>query len=124
LTTRLGIYIHYTSRTTGGFKGREGLAPVCHSCDKKLGVGGTAEIQAGIPSDVMPLVFSAQLASEELGVKFELIDTNRLNLVQQMKERFNGKPIPRVSVGQEYITGFLTKDEIIDCYNQVGKIPR
>ena len=120
----LRICIYYTSRTTGGFKGREGLAPVCHSCDKKLGVGGTAQVQASIPSDVMPLVFSVQLASEELGVEFELIDTNRLSIVQQMKERFNGKPIPRISVGQEYITGFLSKDEIIEFYHQVTNIPR
>lgn len=124
MSNGLRICIHYASRTTGGFKGREGLAPVCQSCDKKLGVKNTVEMRTDIPSDVMPLVFTVQLASEELGVEFELIDTNQLSLVQRLKERLNGKPVPRVSIGQEFTTGSLTKDDIIEFYAHVGVIPR
>jgi hypothetical protein len=113
------IRVFFSSKTIGGFKGRKGLEPVCHSCDKKLGVASSSEISKIIPSEVMPLVFSAELAAQELGVSFELVDINRLNMVQRMNERFNGKPIPRVSIGEDFITGSSTKDEIIELYHHV-----
>jgi hypothetical protein len=75
----------------------------------------------------MPLVFSAELAAQELGVTFELIDINRLNMIQRMNERLNGKPIPRVSIGDDFVGATATKDEIIELYHQAcddsGRIP-
>ena len=114
MTNVPGIRIFFSSKTIGGFKGREGLAPVCHSCDKKLGKSN--EIREVVPSEAMTMVFSAELASQELGVGIELIDINQLSLVQRMKERVNGKPIPRISIGEKFITGNPTKDEIITLY--------
>jgi hypothetical protein len=113
------IQVFFSSRTVGGLKGREGMAPVCHSCDKALGISQDSETRAMIPSGTMPLVFSAQLASEELGVNLELIDINRLNMVQRIKEKLSGRPIPRVSIGDDFITGCLTKHQIIELYHRV-----
>lgn len=115
------IHVFFSSKTIGGFKGRKGLEPVCHSCDKKLGIVGSSELKEAIPSEVMSLVFSAELACQELGVDLKLVDVTRLDLTQRMKERLNGKPIPRVSVGEDFITGPSTKDEIISFYHRVCK---
>ncbi|MGY5871950.1 MAG: hypothetical protein RTV72_06885 [Candidatus Thorarchaeota archaeon] len=119
MTDDFGIKIFFSSKTIGGFKGRKGLEPVCHSCDKKLGVVKSSELREAIPSEVMSMVFSAELACQELGVDLKLVDITRLNTTQRIKERLNGKPIPRVSLGEEFITGSLSKDEIIRFYRRV-----
>ena len=110
------IRIFFSSKTVGGFKGRRGMEPVCHSCDKKL--GKTNELTEVVPHEAMTLAFSAELAARELGIDIELIDINRLTLVQRMNERLNGKPVPRISIGEEDITGSPTKDEIIELYRR------
>jgi len=112
----LGIRVFFSSKTVGGFKGRRGMEPVCHSCDKKQGT--TSELTEVVPPEAMSLTFSAELASRELGVKLDLVDTTRLTLSQRMNERLNGKPIPRISIGDKFITGSPTKDEIIDLYHR------
>ena len=115
MTDVLRIRVFFSSKTVGGFKGRRGMEPVCHSCDKKL--GKTNELKEVVPPEAMTLVFSAELASRELGVNLELIDVTRLTLAQRMNERLNGKPIPRISIGEKFITGSPTKDEIIHLYH-------
>lgn len=109
-----GIRVFFSSKTIGIFTGREGMIHVCHTCDRNFGIQN--EYEQVIPPEIMALVFSAELASQELGVDLRLIDINRLNLVQRMKEKVNGKPIPRISIGEKFITGDPTKDEIIALY--------
>ncbi len=111
-----GIRVFFSSKTIGVFKGREGMIHVCHTCDRNFGIEN--EYQQVIPPEIMALVFSAELASQELGVNLKLIDINQLNLVERMKERVNGKPIPRISIGEIFITGDPTKDEIIALYHR------
>ena len=108
------IHVFFSSKTIGVFKGREGMIHVCHTCDRNFGIQN--EYEQVIPPEIMALVFSAELASQELGVNFRLIDINRLSLVQRMKEKVSGKPIPRISVGEKFITGNPSKDEIIALY--------
>lgn len=110
------IRVFFSSKTVGGFKGRRGMEPVCHSCDKKL--GKTNELTQVVPPEAMSLAFSAELAARELGIDIELVDVNRLTLVQRMNERLNGKPVPRISIGEEDITGSPTKDEIIELFRR------
>jgi len=110
------IRVFFSSKTIGGFKGRGIMEPVCLSCDKKL--GKSYENREVVPQEVMTLVFSAELASKELGVNIELIDIKLLSIVQRMNERLNGKPIPRISIGEKFITGSPTKDEIISFYRR------
>jgi hypothetical protein len=112
----LSIRVFFSSKTVGGFKGRRGMEPVCHSCDKKL--GKTNELTQVVPPEAMSLAFSAELAARELGIDIELVDVNRLTLVQRMNERLNGKPVPRISIGEEDITGSPTKDEIIELFRR------
>jgi hypothetical protein len=119
MSNGFSIHIFFSSKTIGGFKGRKGLEPVCHSCDKKLGVARSSEIKEVIPSEVSSLVFSAELACQELEVNLKLVDITRLNITQRMKERVNGKPVPRLSIGDNFLTGSLTKDEIIGFYRRV-----
>jgi hypothetical protein len=118
MTSEIGIRVFFSSKTFGGFKGRMGLEPVCHSCDKNLGIVKDSEVREVIPTEAMPLVFSAELAAKELGVSFELIDINRLSMVQRINERLNGKPVPRVSIGEHFIDGSATKDEIIALFSR------
>ncbi len=108
------IHVIFSSKTVGGFKGRKGMEPVCHSCDKKL--GKTSELREVVPPETMALVFSAELAARELGTNIELVDITRFTLVQRMNERLNGKPVPRISIGEKFITGSPTKDEVIALY--------
>jgi hypothetical protein len=110
------IRVFFSSKTVGGFKGRKGLQPVCHSCDKRL--GNTSELKEVIPPEAMTLTFAAELAARELGISSELIDITRLSLSRRMNERLNGKPVPRISIGEEFITGAPAKDEIIALYQQ------
>ena len=116
MSNGFAIRVFFSSTTIGGFKGREGLAPVCYSCEKKLGTRRNAEVRVLVPSEVMPLVFSAELAAKELGIGFELIDVNQMSMTKRLSERLNGKPVPRVSIGNEFATESATKDEIIDLY--------
>ena len=109
------IRVFFSSKTVGGFKGRRGMEPVCYSCDKKL--GKTNELREVVPSEAMTLAFSAELAAGELGINIELIDITQLTLVQRMNERLNGKPIPRICIGEKFITGDPTKDDIIALYH-------
>ncbi len=111
-----GIRVFFSSKTIGIFKGREGMIHLCHACDRNFGIQN--EYRQVIPPEIMTLVFSAELASQELGVNLRLIDINRLNLGQRMKEKVNGKPIPRISIGEEFIAGNPTKDEIIALYSR------
>ncbi|MFX0107510.1 MAG: hypothetical protein ACFE7R_04435 [Candidatus Hodarchaeota archaeon] len=124
MTIGHSIRIFFSSRTIGGFKGREGMAPVCYSCAKHLGIQRDAETREDIPPEAMPLIFSAQEASQELGVSLELVDVNRLTMIERIKEKMNGRPIPRVTVGDEFVTGCLSKNEIIGLYNRVYGHPR
>ena len=78
------------------------MEPVCYSCDKKLGKSN--DIRVVVPPEAMSLAFSAELAAKELGISIDLIDTTRMTLRQKMGERLNGKPIPRISIGDEFIT--------------------
>ena len=112
----VSIRVFFSSKTIGGFKGRKGLEPVCHSCDKRL--GKTSELREVVPPEAMTLAFSAELASKELGINIELIDIARLTLAQRLNERLNGKPIPRIGIGEKFITGSPTKDEIIELYHR------
>ncbi len=116
-----GIHVFFSSKTIGVFTGREGMIHVCHTCDRNFGIQN--EYEQVIPTEIMALVFSAELASQELGVNLRLIDINRLNLIQRMKEKMNGKPIPRISVGEEFISGNPTKDEIIALYHSSYDTP-
>ena len=111
------IQVFFSSKTIGGFKGRRGMEPVCHSCDKIL--GKTNEIREVVPPEAMTLAFSAELAAKELGIRIELVDITQLTLVKRMNERLNGKPIPRISIGEKFVTGSPTKDEIIALYHRV-----
>ena len=120
----LEIRVFYSSRTFGGFKGRSGLEPVCHSCDKQLGITKDSEVRKVVPAEVMPLVFSAELAAQELGVTFELIDINRLSIIERMNERLNGKPVPRVSIGDDFVDGSATKDEIVALFHRTRKLSK
>ena len=114
------IRVFFSSRTIGGSKGRKGLEPVCYSCDKKMGMVRSSEVRVLVPSEVMPLFFSAELAAKELGIGFEAIDTNRMSIIERMTEKTNRKPVPRVSIGEDFLTGSPTKDEIIDLYHQLS----
>ena len=118
------IRIFFSSKKVGGFKGRYGMQHVCHSCDKKLGKGN--ELQEVVPPEAMTLAFSGERAARELEVDIKLIDVSRLPLVQRMNERLNGKPVPRISIGEKFVSGSPTKDEIIALYNDVfvSKSPR
>ena len=117
MTGEYNIRVFFTSKTVGGFKGREGFAPVCHACEKRLGKND--ELKEVVPPDAMTLAFSAELASRELGVNLELIDITRLTLAQRLTERLNGRPVPRISIGERFITGSPTKDEIIALYHDL-----
>ena len=117
MSGEVSIRIFFSSKTVGGFKGRYGMQPVCYSCDKKLGKGN--ELQEVVPPDAMTLAFSGELAAKELGIRIELIDITRLPLSQRMNERLNGRPVPRLSIGDSFLIGSPTKDEIITLYHSV-----
>lgn len=117
MSTGYSIRVFFSSKTVGGFKGRRGMEPVCYSCDKRL--GRKSELREVVPPEAMTLAFSAELAAKELGINVELIDISQLTLVQRMNERLNGRPIPRISIGERFITGVPTKDDIIVLYHHV-----
>ena len=120
MSNGIPIQVFFSSTTIGGLKGRKGLEIVCHSCEKSMGVARDSEVRVLVPSEVMPLVFSAELAAKELGVGFEAIDINRMSLVQKLNERTNRKPVPRLSIGDDFLVGSPTKDEIIDFYHRIS----
>jgi hypothetical protein len=111
------IRIFFSSKTVGGFKGRQGMQPVCHSCDKTLGKSN--ELHKVVPPDAMTLVFPAEIAANELGTTMELVNITQMPFRQRMNERLNGLPVPRISIGDEFITGHPTKDEIVSLYHSV-----
>ncbi|MFW9843093.1 MAG: hypothetical protein ACFFEV_00800 [Candidatus Thorarchaeota archaeon] len=117
MSGKYNIRVFFSSKTVGGFKGRRGMEPICYSCDKKL--GRTSELKEVVPPEAMTLAFSAELAAKELGINIELIDVTRLPLAQRMNERLNGRPVPRISIGEKFITGDPTKDEIVELYFRV-----
>ncbi|MHA1907671.1 MAG: hypothetical protein ACW98Y_10290 [Candidatus Thorarchaeota archaeon] len=90
---------------------------VCHSCESKLGLKKKDPTNNRlIPPDVMPLIFSAKSAAEEVGVCFELIDVNQLPISKRLRMMLFGNPIPRVSIGERYLIGSPTKHEIVELY--------
>ena len=117
----MGISVFYQSRTIGGKPGRVGLEPVCHSCEKALGLNSDNTLMKLVPPDALPLVFSAKAAATELGVPFELIDINQLSLVERLKSYISSKPVPRVNIGEEFMVGSPTAQDIIDFYLNVSR---
>jgi hypothetical protein len=118
MTLRQVIRVLYASKAIGGFKGREGMNPVCHSCDKSLGKARAAESKKEIPPEALPLVFAAESASEQLGATLEIVDVSRSDVVQRLKERLSGKPLPRIVVGSDYIAGAPTIEEVIRFFHR------
>ena len=112
----LEFTVFFSSRSFGGHKGREGLWPVCHSCDKALGLKNNDEISKSIPPEAMPLVFSAEQAAIELGIKLVLVDINQMPFFQKLKFKLLGKPIPCLKIGEKIICGIPTKEEILEFY--------
>ena len=97
--------------------GREGLQPICHACDKALGLNKkNKQLIESIPPEVMPLIFSAELAAKELGIILELVDINQMSVFQRIKIKLKGMPIPCLKIGEEFIFGNPTKDEIIERF--------
>ena len=116
------IRVFFSSRTVGDFKGREGLSHVCHSCDRKLGKKDRIGTQSAIPEEVTLLVFSAQSAAKELQINFELIDVTRMPIRDKIHEMINGRPIPRIDIGSDFLVGIPTKQQIIEFYtSQFGR---
>ncbi len=113
------IRVYYASKTIGGFKGREGMNPVCHSCDKHLGKSGGASSREDIPPNAVPLVFVAQAASDQVDSALELIDVARMSTTQRLRERITGKPLPRIEIGSDYITGDPSVEEVIELFHQM-----
>ncbi len=112
------ITVFFSSKTFGGgHKGREGLQPVCHSCDNALGLKTKNHKLADfVPAEAMPLIFSAELAAQQLGIEFELVDINRMSIIQKLRFKLQGTPILCVKIGGEFIHGIPTKDDIIKYY--------
>ncbi|MHA2423538.1 MAG: hypothetical protein ACXAEF_02050 [Candidatus Thorarchaeota archaeon] len=103
--------------------GRIGYMPVCYSCEDRLGL--KKKDQSGnhlVPPEVMPLIFSAKSAAEELGSAFELIDICRLPFSKRLILRLSNKPIPRVSIGEQHLVGSPTKQEIIELYQAYRRL--
>ena len=116
MASRSRIRVVFSTQSTGGFQARMGLEPVCPSCEKRLGISRNPQTTLVIPQEISSLIFSARLAAEELDVELELLDISSLSIVQRLKELANGKPVPRVEIGDEFLTGFPTKQDIIKMY--------
>ena len=119
------ITVFFSSRTLGGTHlGRKGLQPVCSSCDKALGLKVTdSKLADFVPTEDIPLIFSANLAAQHLGIKLESVDINQMTVFQRLKVKLQGIPVPCVKIGKEYITGYPTNDEIVEIYSDIiGKI--
>ncbi len=121
MTIRPCIRIIYSTKSAGSYYGRKGLEPVCHSCDKRLGIVRDFQGFVIVPQEISSLIFSAQLAAEELNVELELVDTNSMSLIERLRELVNGKPIPRIDIGEMFFTGLPTKQEIIEIYTTYVK---
>ncbi len=108
------ITIFYSSREIGGRPDPVDLWPVCPACEKALGIKSEDKRATSVvPPEAMPLVFSAEQAALELGFTLELVDINQLPFVQRMKLKLQGIPIPSIKIGDDYIDGSPTKDEIV-----------
>ncbi len=116
MTTHPCIRVVFSTQSAGGFRGRTGLEHVCHICDKRLGIVRDFREIVVVSQETSPLIFSAQLAAEELDVKLELVDIGSMSIVQKLKEMVNGKPIPRIDIGEIFLSGSPTKKEIIETY--------
>ena len=117
MKSRSVIRVVYESIEIGGFRGRIGLGPPhCQSCDKALGIKRNPEVTEIFPQELSPLIFSARLAAEELGIELEYVDIAKLSLIQKLKEYTNGKPVPRLEIGDVFLTGFPTRDQIVELY--------
>ncbi|MDF1538997.1 MAG: hypothetical protein P1Q69_08840 [Candidatus Thorarchaeota archaeon] len=112
------ITIFFSSKTIGGgHMGRKGLQPDCHPCEKALGIGNKDhKLVAFIPAEAMPLIFSAELAAKQLGIKLKVVDVNQIAFLERLKFILCGRSVPCMKIGNEFIIGILTKDEIIEHY--------
>lgn len=122
MTEKPFILIFYSSRSTGGFKGRKGLEHVCHTCDNKHGIKRNFQKTEVVPSEISSLLFSAQLAARELDVEVAVVDISQLSIIHRIQELVNGKPIPRLEVGNAVLAGTPSKQEIIDFYCSINRI--
>jgi len=113
--------VFYHSRTIGGRPGRVGLQPVCHACDKALGLKSDDTLTKLVPPEALPLVFSAKAAATELGVPFEIIDINQMSLLERLKALISSKPVPRINIGDDFMIGTPTVQDIIDFYLNVSR---
>ncbi|MFW9920094.1 MAG: hypothetical protein ACFFED_10870 [Candidatus Thorarchaeota archaeon] len=123
MTNRPSIRVVYSTKSIGSIRGRTGLESVCHNCDRQLGIVRDFQKIVAIPQEISSLIFCVQLAAEALDVELELVDSSSMSIVQRLKEMVNGKPIPRIEIGEVFLTGFPTKQEIIDMYNTHVKEP-
>jgi hypothetical protein len=113
------IKVFFSSRSIGGYMGREGFLPTCHACDTALGLNTKdKQLIESIPPEVMPLIFSAELAAKELGIILELVDLNQMPVFQKLKLKVKGIHTPCLKIGEEFIFGNPTKDEILECFNK------
>ena len=112
--------VFFSSRSIGGYKGRKGLWPECHACDKALGLKGKDNTTSVlVPPEAMPLVFTAKQAAQEMGIKLQIVDVNKLAFFKRLKFKLQGITLPCVKIGEEYIFGNLSKDEIIRIYSNL-----
>jgi hypothetical protein len=109
------IKVFFASISVGGYQARDGLQPVCHACEKVLGINAKNNtISTSIPSETMPLVFSAEQVAHELGTTVELIDINQMSIFQRLIFKLKGISTPCVMIGDEFIFGTPTKDELLE----------
>jgi hypothetical protein len=99
-----------------------GFMPVCHSCESRLGL--KKKDQSGehlVPPEVMPMIYSAKSAAEEVGAEFELIDISKLPITKRLRMLLSNKPIPRVCIGTHTLAGIPTTQDIIDAYHSIER---
>jgi len=72
-----------------------------------------------VPQDQYPLVYAASLAARRLGCEIVYVDLATLPLIQRVREQLRGLPVPRVVVGDRYLTGTPSSDEIVQLFNEV-----
>jgi len=119
----LCIRVFYSSRTVGTSSDRMGFMHACHSCEERLGL--KKKDQSGthlVPPEVMPVIFSAKSAAKEVGVECEIIDINQLSRRERLTHLLSGKPLPRVSISDSFLTGIPTKQEIISLYESYRRL--
>ncbi|UCE10951.1 MAG: hypothetical protein JSW61_03200 [Candidatus Thorarchaeota archaeon] len=70
-----------------------------------------------VPPDVMPLIYSAKAAADEIGCKLIVIDIATMGFREKRRSKVTSLPIPRVQVGLEVLPGIPTKAEILELYD-------